>query len=117
LKLLPSHLTADQNRLQRFKQEARSASALNHPNILTIHEIGEWEGRHFIATEFVDGETLRSRMKSARLTIDEVLVVVVSRRAENSWFRVGAGGTDGISVYSLESQQFEKLTGFLGPSG
>src|SRR6266705_3011731 len=55
LKLLPAELTANQDRLRRFEQEAHTASALNHPNILTIHEIGEAEDRRFIAAEFVDG--------------------------------------------------------------
>jgi eukaryotic-like serine/threonine-protein kinase len=62
LKLLPVHYTWDLNRLHRFQQEARTVSALNHPNILTIYEIGETEGSHFIATEFIEGETLRQRM-------------------------------------------------------
>ncbi len=60
LKLLPADLTDNKDRLQRFEQEARAASALNHPNILTIHEIGTDNGTHFIATEFVEGETLRA---------------------------------------------------------
>ena len=63
LKLLPSEHTQDQERLRRFKQEAKAASALNHPNILTIHEVGEADGRHFIATEFIDGETLRESLR------------------------------------------------------
>lgn len=63
LKLLPSHFTNDADRVRRFEREARAASALNHPNILTIHEIGHVNGRHFIATEFVEGETLRRALE------------------------------------------------------
>ncbi|HYP53900.1 MAG TPA: protein kinase, partial [Pyrinomonadaceae bacterium] len=59
LKLLPAQLTSDPERLRRFEQEARTASALNHPNIITIHEVGSDASAHFIATEFVDGATLR----------------------------------------------------------
>ena len=83
LKLLPSGFTDDPNRLRRFEQEARAASALNHPNILTIYEIGETDGTQFIATEFVDGETIRQLMARAPMKIDEVLRVaeqVVSAR-------------------------------------
>ena len=75
LKLLPVELTANQDRLRRFEQEARTASALNHPNILTIHEIGKAEDRRFIAAEFVDGETLRSRISSGTLKIGEALSI------------------------------------------
>src|SRR6476646_10104668 len=59
LKLLPEHLTADEAQLSRFKTEARSASALNHPNILTVYEIGSEGNVRFIATEFIEGVTLR----------------------------------------------------------
>jgi eukaryotic-like serine/threonine-protein kinase len=75
LKLLPTQLTVDAERLRRFEREARAASALNHPNILTIHEIGETGGTHFIATEFVEGETLRQRMTGGPMQLDEVLAV------------------------------------------
>jgi eukaryotic-like serine/threonine-protein kinase len=63
LKLLSHEHTQDEERLRRFKQEAKAASALNHPNILTIHEVGEADGHHFIATEFIDGETLRASFR------------------------------------------------------
>src|SRR5439155_4213412 len=66
IKLLPAEYTREGERLQRFRQEARAASALNHPNILTIHQIGQADGRYFIATEFIDGETLRQRMRRSR---------------------------------------------------
>src|SRR5437016_11597665 len=69
LKLLPAELTANSDRLRRFEQEAQAASGLNHPNIITIHEIGEAEDRRFMAAEFVDGETLRSRILSGSLKI------------------------------------------------
>ena len=59
LKLLPAGLTKDEDRVRRFEQEARATSALNHPNILTIYEIGQAEGEHYIASEYVEGETLR----------------------------------------------------------
>jgi non-specific serine/threonine protein kinase len=62
IKLLPAHFTTDADRVRRFEQEARVASALNHPNIITIHEIGAVEQTHFIVTEFVDGKTLRQQM-------------------------------------------------------
>jgi Tol biopolymer transport system component len=75
LKLLPREFTRDEFRLRRFQHEARAASALNHPNILTIHDIGEIEGKRFIATEFIDGETLRQRMKRGGLSVQEVLDV------------------------------------------
>lgn len=62
LKLLPSLFTKDRERVQRFQLEARAASGLNHPNILTIHEIGQEGPAHYIATEFIEGETLRDRI-------------------------------------------------------
>jgi serine/threonine protein kinase len=70
---LPQNLTDNKKRLSRFKQEARATSTLNHPNILTIHEISQEGSLHFIATEFIDGVTLRQQMKSTRLKIAEVL--------------------------------------------
>ncbi len=75
IKLLPLSYADDADRLRRFRLEARAASALNHPNIVTIHEIGETDSLHFIATEFVDGETLRKHLSNTRMTVEEVLNV------------------------------------------
>src|SRR5437588_12906580 len=75
LKTLPAEFTNDKERLRRFQQEARAASALNHPNLLTIHEIGAESGAHFIAAEYIDGETLRARLKRGRMKIDAALDV------------------------------------------
>ncbi len=75
LKTLPAEFTNDKERLRRFQMEARAASALNHPNLLTIHEIGAEGGAHFIATEYIDGETLRTRLKPGRMKIDDALDV------------------------------------------
>ncbi|MBC7911873.1 MAG: serine/threonine-protein kinase, partial [Pyrinomonadaceae bacterium] len=77
LKILPPEFATDQQRMQRFVQEARAASALNHPNIITIHEIGQADATHFIATEFIDGVTLRQHMQGVRLSLLEALEVAV----------------------------------------
>src|SRR5438094_473510 len=77
LKLLPEHLTADETQLSRFKAEARSASALNHPNILTVYEIGTEGNRHFIATEFIEGVTLRATLARGRMSMHDALEVAV----------------------------------------
>ena len=77
LKLLPDYLTDDESRVRRFKQEARAASALNHPNIVTIYEIEQADGRHFIATEYVEGETLRERVKRGPLELAMALDIAL----------------------------------------
>jgi serine/threonine protein kinase/tetratricopeptide (TPR) repeat protein len=75
LKLLPAKYTADMERLQRFEQEAYAASALNHPNILTVYEIGVENDTHFIATEYVDGVTLRQKLREAKMRLGDALDV------------------------------------------
>ncbi len=77
LKFLPAEFTKDLYRLHRFEQEAKTASALNHPNIITIHEIGETEGQLFIATEFIEGKTLRQQMTNQRLSIKVALDIAI----------------------------------------
>jgi serine/threonine-protein kinase len=76
LKVLPADVAADKNRMQRFIREAKTASALNHPNILTIHEIGQQDQHHFIATEYIEGESLRQHMTRSRMDLREVLDVI-----------------------------------------
>src|SRR6266550_3924598 len=77
LKLLPEYMTANETQLSRFKTEARTASALNHPNILTVHEIGADGNRHFIATEFIEGMTLRRLLAHGRMSLHDALEIVV----------------------------------------
>ena len=73
LKVLPAYIAKDQEHLRRFKQEAFSASALNHPNIVTIHEFGAEGDIHFLATELVEGETLRDRLRHGALSFNTAL--------------------------------------------
>ena len=77
LKVLPPQLTSEEGRVRRFKHEARAILALNHPNILTIFEIGETEHTHYIATEFIDGETLRQYLWRQSLKVDEALGIAI----------------------------------------
>jgi eukaryotic-like serine/threonine-protein kinase len=77
LKLLSAESTRDADRVRRFEQEARAASSLNHPNIVTIHEIGRVDSTHYIITEFVEGETLRQQMSKSKPGIGAVLEVMV----------------------------------------
>ncbi|MGB7923859.1 MAG: protein kinase [Pyrinomonadaceae bacterium] len=77
LKILPGAMASDAQRMGRFTQEARATSALNHPNIITIHEIDQTNSLHFIVTEFIDGVTLRERMKEARMEVGEALAIAV----------------------------------------
>jgi serine/threonine protein kinase len=77
LKLLPERLTPDETQLSRFKTEARTASALNHPNILTVYEIGAEGDRQFIATEFIEGMTLRALLARGKMNLHDALEIAV----------------------------------------
>jgi non-specific serine/threonine protein kinase len=77
VKVLPAHVSTVADRLQRFRAEARAASSLNHPNILVVHDFGEHAGRAFMVTEYVEGETLRSRLERGVLPLREALDVAL----------------------------------------
>lgn len=88
LKLLPAEFTKDADRVERFEQEARAASALNHPNIVTIHEIGRADSTNFIAIEFIDGVTLREHIAGREVELDDA----IDRHASGFRPRSGACG-------------------------
>jgi serine/threonine protein kinase/sugar lactone lactonase YvrE len=75
IKMLSPRLAGDADHIRRFQQEARAASLLNHPNIVTIYDVGKWEGVDFIAEEFVAGETLRARLNKGRLDAADALAI------------------------------------------
>src|SRR6185369_609165 len=77
IKVLSSEVTTNKDRLNRFELEAKAASNLNHPSILTIHEVGVDDGQHYIATEFIDGVTLRRNMAASQLEPHEILAIAI----------------------------------------
>ena len=77
LKLLKGEYTKDEDRLRRFRQEARAVSALNHPNILTLYDMGQADSMHYMATEYVEGNTLRQHIARERMSLSEVLDVAI----------------------------------------
>src|SRR5690348_11033671 len=77
LKFLPEDKSATQNVLERFLQEARAASCLSHPNVCTVHDVGEFDGRPFIVMELLEGQTLKHRLQGLALPTDEILELAI----------------------------------------
>src|SRR5258708_26135415 len=77
LKIVPAEVAKDRDRLPRFTQEARTVSNLNHPNILTVYEFGQTDSGSFIATEYIDGVTLREHLSERRLKLIDILDLAV----------------------------------------
>src|SRR5262249_29906860 len=108
LKLLPEESSHDTLALERFQREARTASALNHPHICTIYDIDQYEGQPYIVMEFLEGETLRERIASRRLTTDEMLemAIGIADELEEAEERgVVRGGIKRADIYERQCSQ------------
>ncbi|MGI9065056.1 MAG: protein kinase domain-containing protein [Pyrinomonadaceae bacterium] len=105
LKILPPYFASDDARLRRFQSEARAASALNHPNILTIHEVGESEEFRFIATEFIDGQTIRELIAKGDLRVEKILDI-----SEQVAFALSAAHAAGIVHRDIKPENIMRRT-------
>ena len=105
LKILLEDMASHQDRMRRFVQEAKAASALNHPNIITIYEIDEADSFHFIATEFIEGQTLRNQTGGSRLSVTDALEVGA---------RAGLGHADGADQLAAREARQPALFLLLG---
>ena len=102
LKFLPEDLAKDTLALERFRREARAASALNHPNICTVYEIGNDEGRSFLAMEYMEGKTLKQELSEKPLRLEQVLElgIQMAEGLEAAHQRVSCTGTSSRQTFS-----------------
>lgn len=99
IKVLPSAFRADPDRLRRFEQEARAAAALNHPNILSVHEIGTYDGQPYVVSELLEGQTLRDALGHSALPVK----TAVESRCRSAEF--SAPRTSGVSSIGISSRR------------
>ena len=114
LKFLPEAVSKDRRALERFQREAIAASALNHPNICTIHEVGEADGQPFLVMELLEGETLKQSIAGKTIPLDRILDIAVefdkSRKAYEDFFNLWKDADPNLPILMRAKTEYEMLT-------